>query len=164
MSWKLSKKLGALGAGILGTEIVNHAIDYALYPGAIATLGVIRGGLLMFLVILVVNYLHIQIYRLVDVGDYIKRIDEMRGGVQTSSWGKFLKFCLNAGYWPTFLGLCFEDPAKAFVFVRGGKLRKWFNRADWGWFISANLIGGSFWSGFWGLGLILFKFLWHLVF
>lgn len=156
------KKLGALGAVILATEVFNHFFDFVLFPFVIAYFGVTYGGALMLMSILVLNYYGVHLYRIVGIGEIIAYLDNVRDGEAFTKWEKLLKWVLKLGFVPAFIGLSIDDPVKGFVFARGGTLKPSFSRDDWGVFILSNLIGGGVWIGFWATGIELGKLLWKL--
>jgi len=112
---------------------------------------------MMIVVILVLNYVGVQIYCVVGIGEIIAYLDQIRTGKVTARWQKVLKFILRMGFVPAFIGLSIDDPVKGFVFARGGTLKARFTRDDWGVFVLSNLIGGAVWVGFWGGAIFTIK-------
>lgn len=142
-----AKKIWTIGIGILGTEMLNNGFDYIMYPLVIGFLGPIRGGIIMTIFALVLNYILILGYHKTKQDWFgfewlaLKREEEAN-----SVSGKILRSLLRGGHWPAFVFLCWLDPFKAFIFVRGRKASGFsFDKTDWFWFFLANLIGNLIW-------------------
>lgn len=137
------KKLGAIGIGLLTLEVVNQGFDYVLYPLVIYKLGPIDGGVVMIVLALVLNLSLVVLYNITKqdwLGFEWLALQEDR------NVGSLVGKAISAGRWPAFVFLSWEDPFKAFVFVRGRKQVGWrFTLTDWQWFLGANLLGNLIW-------------------
>lgn len=137
------KKLGAVGAGFVGTQIINDAFDYLLYPIVIGFLGSVRGGVIMTILAIVLNYIMVIIYNRTKT-DWLG-LEWLRLKRDEKS-DSFLGRVIRAGWWPAFVLLSWEDPFKAFVFVRGRMpAGSRFKTTDWLWFFGANFVGNLIW-------------------
>lgn len=141
------KKISIVGAGLLGTEVVNHAFDFIMYPLAIGFFGPLKGGGIMMVLALSLNYILILGYHKTKQDWFgfewlaLKKEEESK-----TFLGKILCLILHFGHWPAFLFLCWEDPFKAFIFVRGRKASGFrFSKGDWFWFFLSNFIGNLIW-------------------
>jgi len=128
---------------------MNHFIDFIGFPLVMGYFGLVNGWLAMTLIILVVNYLNIKIYQAAGIASLFVWLEEVKAGKSKSTWAKILSPILAFGFMPTFLVLCFEDPAKAFFWARGSKLKNRFTPRDWYVFVITNLIGGGIWALAW---------------
>lgn len=141
------KKLGAIGIGFMTTMVVNDTFDYVMYPLVIGLLGPIKGGAVMIILALGLNYILVVVYNRTKqdwFGFEWLRLQEEKKAETTM--GRILRFALKGGRWPAFIFLSWEDPFKAFVFVRGRKTAGFkFTATDWKWFFGANLIGNLIW-------------------
>ncbi len=127
------KKITTISVGHAGAEALNHIFDVLLYPVTIWFLGPFWSFLVLVPLSLLWDYGVILIYN------------------QTShDWWGFEALRRKAKS-PILIGLLFVffswwDPPRAFALVRGRHLnRKKFDRNDWKWFFSANLIGNVMW-------------------
>jgi hypothetical protein len=141
------KKLGIVAASFTVMEALNHGVDFIVYPLMIGFLGPLKGGVIMTTFWLVTNYLLIAWYHKTKQDWFgfewlaLKKEEEA-----TTLSGKILRGALRIGHWPAFLFLCWEDPFKAFIFVRGRKASGFrFSKGDWGWFFAVNIIGNLIW-------------------
>ena len=144
---KKFKQLGIIGIGFTGVEILNHTFDFIMYPLVIGLLGPIKGGTVMTVFALGLNYILILGYHKTKQDWFgfewlaLKKQEE----AQTLG-GKIFRLILHMGHWPAFIFLCWEDPFKAFIFVRGRKAAGFtFDKSDWFWFYLANFIGNLIW-------------------
>lgn len=134
------KNLVASGIGILGVELANHWFDIILYGLAIGYFGMLWGGGLMTLLSLPLNWMNIRIYRKLGASQLFEWMDAQVDGETPTAIGRVLRFFESLGYWPTVIFLCWEDPSKAFVFVRRG-VNPSFNAMDWRVFLWTNFVG-----------------------
>lgn len=143
MATSIWKKLGVIGTGLLVLEGVNQSFDYLVYPLVIWLLGPVKGGTVMTIAALVLNYGLVLIYNKTKEDWLGFEWLAMQEEKKLDSWvGKVIR----SGRWPAFLLLSWEDPFKGFVFMRGRKqVGWWFSPTDWKWFIVANLIGNLIW-------------------
>ena len=141
------KKVGIVAASFTLIEVFNHSFDFIMYPLVIGLMGPLRGGIIMTILALALNYGMVIAYRKTDKDWFGFEWLELRREEEGKAfWGKFLKSLLKIGYWPAFIFLCWEDPFKAFVYVRGRKsVGSKFSKLDWTWFFLANLIGNLIW-------------------
>lgn len=109
-------------------ELENHFFDMILYPAVLIWLGIWKGMLVLTLLSLILNYVFAHAYRLLGVNDVINSLHVV---ATKPTWaGKITRFALNSGYLPTVIFLCWEDPTKAFIYVRKG-VNKHFTKKDW---------------------------------
>ena len=147
MFLQLWKKLAAIGTGFLGTMVLNDSFDYLMYPFMIGLLGPIRGGVIMTVLALGLNYSLVLIYNKTNADWFGFEWLRLQKDTEARTLsGRVLKFALKGGHWPAFLFLSWEDPFKAFVFVRGRlPAGAKFTAADWRLFFEANLLGNLIW-------------------
>lgn len=142
-----TKTLIAKGMRVLGMEAFNHGFDFVLYPAAIAFLGIWKGGVLMIILSMILNYIFAHFYRNMGVGEIFIWIDNASSN---PNWiGKSFRFFLRAGYWPTLAFLAWEDPTKAFIYARKGVSKK-FSTKDWIVFVEVNVLGNLIHTLSWG--------------
>lgn len=145
MSFFNLKRLGVIGAGFLGTEIINQSFDWILFPIVIGFMGPVRGGSIMMVLALLLNLAMIFVYNK-TTGDWFGFEWLRSQESDTTKTGRIVKNLLRYGRWPAFVFLSWEDPFKAFVFIRGrSSSRIGFNRTDWLVFLGANFIGILIW-------------------
>lgn len=146
MSFFNLKKLGVVGTGFLTVEAINQSFDWILFPLVIGFFGPIKGGAVMFVIALTLNFSLILVYNKTKsdwFGFEWLRNKEAETETRTS---KIVRVALRFGRWPGFVLLSWEDPFKAFVFIRGrSSAENGFDRTDWIVFLSANLIGVLIW-------------------
>lgn len=144
---KVLKKVGTFGAGIVGTMLVNDTFDYVMYPLVIGLLGPVKGGIVMTFLAIAINYILVLVYNKTKrdwFGFEWLRLQKDTGAKTVA--GRVIRFALKKGHWPAFIFLSWEDPFKAFVFIRGRKpAGSRFDKTDWAWFFGANLIGNLIW-------------------
>jgi hypothetical protein len=143
----LKKKLGTITVGFLTIEVLNHAFDWVAYPLAIGFLGAVKGGILMTVVATLMNYGLVIIYNKTKQDWFgFEWLRLKREEHANTLEGKVLRTALRIGHWPAFAFLSWEDPFKAFVFIRGRKEPgQKFDRTDWLVFLGSNLLGNLIW-------------------
>ncbi|HEY4528510.1 MAG TPA: hypothetical protein VJJ48_01645 [Candidatus Paceibacterota bacterium] len=143
MFLQMWKKLGAIGTGFMTTMVVNDAFDYLMYPAMIGFLGPVKGGAIMTALALGLNYILVLVYNKTKTDWFGFEWLRLQEDKQSNSFaGKVLR----TGRWPAFIFLSWEDPFKAFVFVRGRlPAGSRFTATDWKWFFGTNLIGNLVW-------------------
>jgi hypothetical protein len=141
------KRLGAFGTAVAVIETQNHFFDYILYPATIVWLGAVKGGILMTVAALAMNYLIVVWYNKTRqdwFGLEWLRFRE-KSEAQTITGG-ILRLLLMLGKWPSYVLISIYDPAYGFIFLRGRESRGWsISRTDWVWFVISNLIGNLAW-------------------
>ena len=143
MTFPNGKKLGAIGIGLAGVESLNHFFDFVMYPLIIGLLGSIKGGIIMMVLALGLNYGLVLVYNKTKqdwFGFEWLRLQE------TKKTGLPVWQILRMGRWPAFGLLSWWDPFLAFVFIRGRlPAGSKFTAADWKWFFWANFLGNLIW-------------------
>ncbi len=143
MIFHIGKKLAAIGSGFLAIEAMNQSFDYLLYPAVIYWLGSLKGGVVMTILAVALNYALVLGYNKTKAdwfGFEWLQLQESRNA--QSLLGRVMRL----GRMPAFVFLSWEDPFKAFVFMRGRQQAGMrFSRVDWKWFVLANLIGNLIW-------------------
>lgn len=141
------KKLGAIGTGFMTLSIVNDAFDYIAYPLTIGLMGPIKGGVLMAVAALLLNYCLVLIYNRTKqdwLGLEWLRMQEQTEA--TTGRGRLLRFLLRRMRWLFIAFLSWEDPFKAFVYLRGRiPIGVKFTAADWRLLFGVNLLGNLIW-------------------
>lgn len=144
---QLGKKLGAIGTGFVAVMVVNDSFDYLLYPLVIGLMGPVKGGASMMALALGLNYVLVLVYNKTKAdwfGFEWLRLEEKKNA--QTVMGQILRSTMRRGRWPAFIFLSWEDPFKAFVFIRGRKPAGFrFTQTDWQWFLGANVIGNLIW-------------------
>lgn len=141
------KKVGIIAASFTAVEVLNHVFDFVMYPLVIGFLGAVKGGAIMTILALFLNYMLVLFYNKTKQDWFgfewlrLQRQEEAKTGS-----GRILRHVLHFGHWPAYVFLCWEDPFKAFVFIRGRKeVGEKFNRRDWVWFFFSNFLGNLIW-------------------
>ncbi len=125
------KKLASLltlAGGIVVMEIGNHFFDMILYPAVLIWLGILKGMVLLTFLSIIFNYLSVHAYRILGINGVMDSLYVL--AAKSTLSGKITKFILRSGYWPTVVFLSWEDPTKAFIYVRRG-VSKHFTQKDW---------------------------------
>ncbi|MGB3921968.1 MAG: hypothetical protein WBL19_01630 [Minisyncoccia bacterium] len=141
------KKVGIIAVSFTVVEALNFAFDFITYPLAIGYLGATKGGAIMTVLALGLNYGLVVFYNKTNRDWFgfewlrLQKQEEAKSGP-----GRILRHILHFGHWPAYVFLSWQDPFKAFVFVRGRKaVGEKFNKADWAWFFGTNLLGNLIW-------------------
>lgn len=144
---QLGKKLGAIGTGFVTTWIVNDSFDYVVYPLVLGLLGPYKGGIIMTAAAFGINYVLVLVYNKTKMDWFgFEWLRLQKDSEAKTFGGRALRFALRGGRWPAFILLSWEDPFKAFVFIRGRmSAGSRFTATDWKWFFGANLVGNVIW-------------------
>lgn len=147
MTFQLGKRLGAIGTGFVTTMVVNDTFDYVMYPAMIGLLGPVKGGVIMTILSLGLNYGLVLIYNKTKTDWFGFEWLRLQQDMEAKTFvGRILHFTLRGGRWPAFVFLSWEDPFKAFVWIRGRKpVGAKFTKADWQWFFGTNFLGNLIW-------------------
>ena len=147
MAFQFGKKLAAIGIGFLTLTLITDSIDYVVYPLAVGLLGPLKGGSMMTGFWLVANYFLVWGYNKTERDWFgFEWLRVQQETESTTRWGKFLRFLLRRARWLFVAVLSWEDPFKAFVFVRGRMPAKHrFTAGYWRLFVGLNLLGNLIW-------------------
>ncbi len=154
-----SKKNRTVAAALIATESFGHFFDFAVFPFVLLWLGSVWGWVLLTLFSFVINYYFIRIYKRVGLDALVKWIHDIKGGEAKGIWEVFMRHVFRLGHIPTFILLSWEDPSKAFFYLRGHKLKEKFSVVDWQVMILATAVGTAIWTGLWGAGITGLKLL-----
>lgn len=144
--------------GILGTHGFSYVYDYAVYPIVTYKLGLVKSFIVLFIIILVINYFMVLLY------DYFKKdlfgFEEIkkikaRGGQHGAD--KLLHKIMRWGDTPFFLALSFYDPIFAVLYKRESTDFDGFKKRDYWILLLSTAIGCIFWSLIWSGGIYVFK-------
>lgn len=153
------KKSRTVAAALIATESFGHFFDFVIFPFVILWLGTIWGWLSLTILSFIINYYFVRFYKRVGLDAVVKWIHDIKGGDAKGFWEVFMRFIFRLGHFPTFVLLSWEDPSKAFFYVRGHQLKEKFTRTDWQVLIIANAIGTIIWTGLWEVGITGLKLL-----
>lgn len=151
------KKNRTVAAALIATESFNHFFDFVIFPFVILWLGTVWGWITMTILSLFLNYYFILIYKRVGLDGVVKWIHDVKGGEAKGFWEVCMRFIFHLGHLPTFILLSWEDPSKAFFYMRGHKMKEKFSVVDWQVLILSNTIGTVIWTGMWGVGITAIK-------
>lgn len=152
----LMQKLAASGSWVLSVEILNWIFDYPLYAYVIFALGPVKGGVLMTVMALILNFGLVRAYAKSKYDWY--GFEWLR--LQEDKSGKgFIGKLLRMGKVPAFVFLSWRDPFKAYIFARGKNGLA--SKTDWVWFLGANILGNLIWIGMLSVGFEIIKNLWN---
>mgnify|MGYP003393258222 CR=1 FL=1 len=144
MTLPVWKRLGVIGTGLITLEVFNQTFDYVLYPLAIGFLGLVKGGVVMTVASLILNYSLVLVYNKTKQ-DWLGF--EWLALQEDKKANSLLGRVIRGGRWPAFILLSLEDPFKAFVFMRGRKQDGWrFSATYWRWFFFVNLVWYLVWA------------------
>ena len=147
MSFNFWKRLAAIGAGLVTLSVVTNLIDYVAYPLMVAFLGPFKGGGVMTVFWLITNYFLIRLYNRTSQDwfgfEWLRLQEDL---VSNTRWNRFLRYLLRHWRWLFVALLSWQDPMKAFVFVKGRRPAGTpFTASDWRVFLGLNLAGNLVW-------------------
>lgn len=157
----LKKKHATVGATIFATETINHLFDFLLFPLLLIWFGTILGWAIVTLFAIILNYQFIFLYKKVGLHEAVQWIHDKKAKKAENVFDKFVKYLFHLGHIPTFIFLSWEDPSKAFFYIRGHKLGQSFSLHDWITLFVSNAVGTLIWTGMWGTGISLFRHILH---
>ena len=136
---RLFQKIGTVITGHVGAEGLNHIFDLMLYPATVWFLGPVWAGVVVIPLSIVWDLSVIKIYNYTTLdwfGFEVLHAKKFREVV-------WLAVVVRA---TLFIFFAWCDPPRAFILIRGRQLRgARFTPTDWGWFLTANLIGNIIW-------------------
>jgi hypothetical protein len=144
--WRLPAQVAVIGTGHLLYGLFNHAFDYLLYPYAVYTLGVIRGGILMTLLSMLQCALTLLVYQRMRI-DWVggSLLDVYAGSAPQSLQARVLTWLTGRQRWLSFAVLCaLTDPFIVTAFFRRGRFGA-LAREDWQLFIASVLLCNLYW-------------------
>lgn len=145
-AWRLPAQVAVIGTGHLLYGLFNHAFDYLLYPYAVYTLGMVRGGIVMTLLSLVQCALTLLIYQRMRV-DWVggSLIEVFTGSAPQSLQARVVGWLTCRQRWLSFVVLCaLTDPFIVTAFFRRGRFGRLTSR-DWQFFLASVLLCNLYW-------------------
>ena len=143
-----SQRLQTLALGHSGNAFIAYGFDYGVYGFTIATLGPLRGGLLMVVVSFLLDLALIRFYdrsRTDWLG--IETLKDLRENAGETRLQKLVHWLLKKGDSVALVLLSFKlDPFAVMLYLRHGAYQfNGMNRRDWSVFIASTLIGNLYW-------------------
>ena len=98
------KKAGIIAASFTVVEVLNHAFDFIMYPLVIGFLGPWKGGAIMTILALVMNYGLVVFYNKTNRDWFgfewlrLQKQEEAKSGS-----GRILRHILHFGHWPAYV-------------------------------------------------------------
>ena len=159
----LSKRIGALGIGLLANQAMVWAFNFALYPFVIWKFGLLMGAGIMVLLSFLVCYGTMLFY------DWAKKdwlgietIKDVRQGKTSTMLGRLSSWALTKSDPVVMLFLSIKfDPFITTTYMRQGSHQyNGLSVRDWRIFVGSLLIGNIYWTLAMFTGVSILEWLW----
>lgn len=142
------RRLQTVAIGHTGNAFIAIGFDYGIYGLIIATLGPVRGGLLMIAVSFLLDLMLIRFYDWSKT-DWlgIEALKDIRENPARTRLGKLLQWLLRKGDAVALVVLSLKlNPFNVMLYLRrGAHLYNGMARRDWVVLIASTLIGNLYW-------------------
>ena len=144
----LQKPFADRTIGLTGNAFIAIGFDYGVYGVTIATLGPLRGGVVMILTSFILDLALIKLYDRSKT-DWLglETLKDIRENVGESRLEKFLQWLMQKGDAVVLTVLSFKlNPFNVMLYMRHGAYQyNGMSKRDWKILISSTLIGNLYW-------------------
>jgi len=141
-------RLQTVAIGLTGNAAIAIGFDYGIYGLAIATLGPLRGGLLMILVSFLFDLVLIRLYDWSKT-DWlgIETLKDIRDNTAATRLEKILQWLMRKGDTVALVVLSFKlNPFNVMLYLRQGAYEyNGMRKRDWMNLVASTLIGNLYW-------------------
>jgi len=137
----------------------SYFFDYVIYPPVLVWLGLLNGTIVLFLVLLVLNYFVILIYDKLRTDLFgFEQLKELKSQAKTNSKKTFIQRVILWGDIPAFIAFSWYDPIFAVLYKRDGAQFDGFKKRDYFILVLSTFTGCLLWSAVLGpLGFLIKK-------
>jgi hypothetical protein len=162
----LQVRIKVLGVGLLGSQAINWAFDFILYPYVLWRFGLVYGCLIMTTLSALACYLLLLFYDW-SKKDWlgIEAIKELKHNEGTGRLTRFLGKLMRRSDWLALFVLSIQfDPFITVAYLRPGSYH--FNgltRREWRLFWASTVISNLYWSFIAFTGITVFLWIWNVL-